>query len=134
MFVGLEEALAASLQPQQQAAGPPPAARAAVAALRTETLSDARLAELGVGVQCAVCRCELAAGDTVRLMPCSDAHAFHVPCLAPWLAQHNSCPVCRHELPTDDWRYNERRERAAADAEDAKGAANALRGGEFIWL
>jgi E3 ubiquitin-protein ligase AIP2 len=133
VFVGLEAALAASLQAPQQS-GPPPASRAAVAALRTETLDQARLAQLGAGVQCAVCRCELVAGDAVRLMPCSDAHVFHVPCLAPWLAQHNSCPVCRHELPTDDWRYNERKERAAADAEDAKGAANALRGGEFIWL
>jgi hypothetical protein len=132
-FVGLEEALAASLQAPQRT-GPPPASRAAVAALRVEHITAQRLAELGPGVQCAVCRCELAEGDDVQLLPCSDSHAFHAPCLAPWLAEHNSCPVCRHELPTDDWRYEERKERAQADAEDAKGAANALRGGEFIWL
>ena len=41
-------------------------------------------------------------GTEVQVMPCSDAHIFHPPCLAPWLRVHNSCPVCRHELPTDD--------------------------------
>ncbi len=47
---------------------------------------------------------ELAAGMSVQVMPCSAAHAFHPPCLKPWLAAHNSCPICRHELPTDDER------------------------------
>ena len=45
---------------------------------------------------------DLAVGEEVQVMPCSDAHIFHPPCLAPWLKAHNSCPVCRHELPTDD--------------------------------
>jgi E3 ubiquitin-protein ligase AIP2 len=133
-LVGLEEALRASLADTRASAGPPPAGRDAVRALRVETLTPERLASLGAGVVCAVCREELAAGEDVRVMPCSDAHAFHVACLAPWLEAHNSCPVCRHELPTDDWRYEERKERAARDAADAKGAANALRGGEFLYL
>lgn len=41
-------------------------------------------------------------GDEVQVMPCSGKHVFHPPCLAPWLADNNSCPTCRHELPTDD--------------------------------
>lgn len=43
-------------------------------------------------------------GQSVQVMPCNAAHAFHPPCLKPWLAQHNSCPICRHELPTTDER------------------------------
>ncbi len=43
-------------------------------------------------------------GMSVQVMPCSAAHAFHPPCLKPWLAAHNSCPICRHEVPTDDER------------------------------
>jgi E3 ubiquitin-protein ligase AIP2 len=135
VLVGLERALAASLADAPlQHAGPPPAGRDAVRALRVEPLTRARLDALGGGVQCAVCREELREGDDVQRMPCSDAHCFHPPCLAPWLAQHNSCPVCRHELPTDDWRYEDRKRDAAQRAEDERGAANALRGGEFMWL
>jgi len=132
---GLEEALRRSLADAPPAApGPPPAAASARRALALETLSAARLAALGEGVQCSVCRCELSVGDDVRVMPCADSHVFHDECLQPWLAQHNSCPVCRHELPTDDWRYEERKVKEAERAQDERGAANALRGGEFMWL
>lgn len=44
------------------------------------------------------CREDLAVGDEVQVMPCNAAdgkHVFHPPCLAPWLAENNSCPTCR---------------------------------------
>lgn len=44
------------------------------------------------------CREELGVGEEVQVMPCQGAHAFHLPCLAPWLADNNSCPVCRCAL------------------------------------
>ena len=69
-------------------------------------------------------------GERVQEMPCNSAHAFHAACLAPWLAKENSCPICRHELPTDDGRY----ERDKAEAVKAKGAANAVSHKEFIYL
>jgi E3 ubiquitin-protein ligase AIP2 len=72
-------------------------------------------------------------GDEVQLMPCNEHHVYHPDCLAPWLQQHNSCPVCRHELPTDDQKYETRKQRAAAEAEEQRGAQNALTHNEFMY-
>lgn len=41
----------------------------------------------------ASCREQLAVGEEVQVMPCHAHHVFHTPCLAPWLKEHNSCPV-----------------------------------------
>ncbi len=82
----------------------------------------------------ALCRDDLAVGQMVQVMPCNSRHAFHAQCLKPWLNQHNSCPVCRFELPTDDMAYEKRKERAAQEAEDRKGAANALSHDEFMYI
>ena len=50
---------------------------------------------------------------------------------------HNSRHVdtCRrHELPTDDHKYEARKERERRDAEDARGAANAVSHNEFLYI
>ncbi|KAF0901984.1 hypothetical protein E2562_011813 [Oryza meyeriana var. granulata] len=46
---------------------------------------------------CAVCLCEFAMDDKLRLLP-TCGHAFHVPCIDAWLLSHSTCPICRGSI------------------------------------
>ncbi|KAL8520661.1 hypothetical protein ACS0TY_011267 [Phlomoides rotata] len=84
--------------------GTPPASKSAVEALPSINVDEALLkSELA---QCAVCKDDFEKGTVVKQMPCK--HAYHEDCILPWLELHNSCPVCRYELPTDDPDYESR--------------------------
>ncbi|GFP89095.1 E3 ubiquitin-protein ligase ring1-like [Phtheirospermum japonicum] len=81
--------------------GTPPASKSAVEALPSINVDeDLMKSELA---QCAVCKDDFELGTVVKQMPCK--HVYHTDCILPWLELHNSCPVCRHELPTDDPDY-----------------------------
>ncbi|XP_014217227.1 E3 ubiquitin-protein ligase RNF181 [Copidosoma floridanum] len=80
---------------------PPPASKEAVQSLEeVEFKGDNE--KKG---QCPVCLKEFEKGITAKLMPCK--HTFHKECIEPWLEKTNSCPLCRHELPTDDEDYED---------------------------
>ncbi|ETW03771.1 hypothetical protein H310_05137 [Aphanomyces invadans] len=49
---------------------------------------------------CPICLSDFAASDLVINLPCH--HTFHSTCGLPWLQEHNVCPTCRFQLPTDD--------------------------------
>lgn len=74
----------------------PPASKASVDSLPTLEIDNTHLE---MESHCAVCMEAFELGTVVREMPCK--HIYHPDCILPWLALHNSCPVCRHELPTD---------------------------------
>ncbi|WRX17247.1 zinc finger protein [Theobroma cacao] len=63
---------------------------------------------------CAVCKDEVNLGEKMKQLPC--AHRYHGDCIIPWLGIRNTCPVCRHELPTDDADYERRRSLGASGA------------------
>ncbi|KAE8745377.1 E3 Ubiquitin-Protein Ligase [Frankliniella occidentalis] len=75
---------------------PPPASKKAVEDLKVSTVQRE-------GDQCPVCLKNFDKGEQVKEMPCQ--HSFHLGCILPWLQKTNSCPLCRHELPTDDEEY-----------------------------
>ncbi len=63
---------------------------------------------------CAICREQFAREERAMRLPC--AHPFHAECVRPWLAQRNSCPLCRHEMPTGDADIDARLNQSAAVA------------------
>lgn len=54
----------------------------------------------GGGRECVICKEEMEMGRDVCELPCE--HLFHWMCILPWLTKKNTCPYCRHRLPTDD--------------------------------
>lgn len=57
--------------------------------------------------ECAICKCDWEKGDEAVDLPCH--HYFHKDCIKKWFETSNLCPMCRHELPTDDPEYEEKR-------------------------
>ncbi|GJW00096.1 RING-H2 finger protein ATL16 [Tanacetum coccineum] len=48
---------------------------------------------------CVICLEEFKEKETVRVVePCN--HLFHKYCLTKWLPQHQTCPTCRHPIPS----------------------------------
>ncbi|KAL7583311.1 hypothetical protein Lser_V15G42410 [Lactuca serriola] len=83
----------------------PPASKAAVESMPTIEVSSLHVSTES---HCAVCIEAFALGAEAREMPCK--HIYHPDCIIPWLSMRNSCPVCRHELPTDTTESIERSE------------------------
>lgn len=110
----------------------PPASKEVIAKLPVITITEEILAKLGPDADCSICKENLIVNDKMQELPCK--HKFHPPCLKPWMDEHNSCPICRHELLTDDHKYESWKEREKEAAEERKGAANALRGGEYMYV
>lgn len=87
--------------------GTPPASVSAIEGLLSIIISEEHL-NMDTS-HCAVCKDEFKLSLDVKQLPCK--HLYHPECILPWLAQHNSCPVCRFELPTDDLEYEQVRTR-----------------------
>ncbi|KAE8711777.1 E3 ubiquitin-protein ligase RING1-like [Hibiscus syriacus] len=110
---GLEHVIQQLAENDPNRYGTPPASKSAIEALPSVNITkDNSDSEFN---QCAVCMDEFEEGTEAKQMPCK--HLYHKDCILPWLELHNSCPVCRHELPTDDPDY-ERREQGTGEGND----------------
>lgn len=89
---------------QHQNQGPPPASEDAVSKLPRIKITDEHIEKK---MDCTVCQCEFELDEEAVKLPCS--HTFHSDCILPWFKMNNSCPVCRHELPTDNKEYESKK-------------------------
>jgi len=91
-FDDILERLLALHQPQ----GIPPASRETIEKIPTIIIDQQTKNE---AQRCSVCFEDFQIGAGALKLPCS--HIFDKECLTTWLNQHNSCPMCRRELPAD---------------------------------
>ncbi|KAK1431476.1 hypothetical protein QVD17_07935 [Tagetes erecta] len=101
---GLEQLIQQLAENDPNRYGTPPASKSAVQNLPSVKISK-ELMESDYS-DCAVCKDSFELDEDVKKLPCK--HMYHQDCILPWLELHNSCPVCRYELPTDDPDYENR--------------------------
>jgi len=109
--------------------GAPPASKKVVEKLPKFKITDEHCKHSEKGKElprCPVCCDDMELGTEAELMPCG--HMYHSDCLLPWLKEHNSCPVCRFELPTDDADY----ERKKNETQNTQSTQNAEENRENI--
>ncbi|XP_030456319.1 E3 ubiquitin-protein ligase RING1-like [Syzygium oleosum] len=124
MGPGLEQLIQQLAENDPNRHGTPPASKSAVENLPTiKVTEELQNSEMN---QCAVCQDDFEKDMEVKQMPCK--HIYHADCLLPWLELHNSCPVCRHELPTDDPNYENRRDAAQGNAQGGSSGTSSGRG------
>ncbi|KAL2328772.1 hypothetical protein Fmac_022199 [Flemingia macrophylla] len=74
----------------------PPASKAAIENMPIVEIGEAQVQS---EAHCAVCKEAFELHAEARELPCK--HIYHSDCILPWLSMRNSCPVCRHQLPSD---------------------------------
>lgn len=102
---GLEQLIQQLAENDPNRYGTPPASKNAVEGLPDVNITADMLES--DSSQCAVCKDSFELNEEAKQMPCK--HIYHKDCILPWLELHNSCPVCRYELPTDDQDYENRK-------------------------
>ncbi|CAO3594858.1 unnamed protein product [Absidia cylindrospora] len=91
---------------QSNAKGPPPASKRFMMSLPNIAKNLVSSEET-----CIICKDVLQSSqDKVTKMPCG--HYFDQECLLPWLQLHNTCPMCRFKVETEEQVKEEEEEEA----------------------
>ena len=82
---------------QEQQRGPPPTSKLFLDNLPLKMWTQDML-KTASQTDCVICLSEFEKDDKVISLPCG--HTFHRDCGMTWLIEHNVCPTCRYQLPT----------------------------------
>jgi len=94
---------------QYQPRGPPPASKEFMDHLPEIIVGQM---EIDCKTECSVCKDQFEFHEKALRLPCG--HLYHRDCILPWLKDHNTCPTCRYELPTDNQDYEKERKKRMA--------------------
>ncbi len=86
--------------------GNPPASQRAIDSLPKIEITNENASQFK-DVTCNICLESFVVGNIVRVLECK--HEFHEKCIITWLKTRNTCPVCRHELESNDPNYERRK-------------------------
>ena len=86
--------------------GNPPASDRAINNLKKIEINENNLNEFSEQ-SCNVCLENFNKGQITMQLDCG--HYFHEKCIIHWLKMRNTCPVCRHELESNDPKYEKRK-------------------------
>lgn len=111
---------------QNDRPGPPPAPDSTINAIPTIKICEGHLNN--DSKCCPVCMEEFKVGGEARELPCN--HIYHPHCIIPWLRLHNSCPVCRKEVPVMS---SSDSVDSDSDSQDGEGRCNRWLRGLNLW-
>ena len=57
--------------------------------------------------ECSICQEEMVENEVIYKLTCR--HSYHQQCVTSWLTNHNTCPLCRLELPKEENKKTTRR-------------------------
>ena len=107
-----------SMQNQHQ--GNPPASQTAIDKLKRFKMEDKYCKKNEQNIfehpECSICLTEISNEQDTILLPCG--HMFHDKCIVQWLKIHNTCPLCRYEIQSNDENYEKERNKRNQQREE----------------
>ena len=88
----LDRVISGLMEQNQGSNATAPASEAAIKSLPKRKLVPQDLGDNGLA-ECNICMDNVGPGDEVTVLPC--AHWYHEACVAAWLKESDTCPVCR---------------------------------------
>ncbi|CZT43515.1 related to zinc finger protein 364 [Rhynchosporium secalis] len=97
----LDQIISTLMEQNVSSNAPGPASPDAISALPKKKLDEKELGPEGKA-ECSVCMDDVVTGVEVVVLPCS--HWFHESCATAWLSEHNTCPICRKGIDSEQTR------------------------------